>query len=202
MHRIGAFLGAALLATVVDPLPAGADPAELMPCRMVSVKFRPGGTVGNGITKFVCRGTFALPSAGAAPTAATIDVNIVPPGTDTFGLPGIVPCVGLGNPAGSRGYRCKDEIRDLVVIRTNVVKGVFQRDIPAYHHAVQHPYPPGIDVAIRVAAYGVSDSKEYCGRFGGPPAVKDTTQIYVRRNAPAPTACSPSGAFLGDDASR
>jgi hypothetical protein len=199
-RSLGALLGAAALAAVVGPAPASAaDPDELMPCKIILVK-NSGGFAGK--TKIVCKGTFALPSAAAAPSGGgvVVDVNIVPPGTTPpTGVP-VVPCVGLGNPAGSTGYKCKDPVTtSLALIKPNVVKVVIKDfDVPAVDYLTGHPYPSGTDVAIRVISYGATGSKQYCARFGGPPAIKDTATLYKRKDAPAPTACSPSGAFLDD----
>lgn len=156
----------------------------------------------DGKTKIVCKGTFALPSAAAAPSSGVVfvDVNIVPPGT-IFppGYP-VLPCVGLGNPAGSAGYKCKDANTNLVLIKPTVVKAVIKDfDLPAFNYVTGHPYPSGTDVAIRLTSHGASDYKQNCARFGGPPAIKDTATLYKRKDAPAPTACSPSGAFLDVD---
>jgi hypothetical protein len=191
---VGALLGAAALAAVVGPAPAlAADPDELMPCKIVLVK-NTGGI--NGKTKIVCKGTFALPSANDAVGLAVVDVNIVPPGTSSPFF--ILGCVGLGNPPGSAGYKCKDPVSGLILIKPTVVKAVSKiLDLPAALYGTTHPYPSGTDVAIRVTYQG-SVIKQYCGRFGGPPAIKDTATLYKRKDAPAPAACSPSGAFLDD----
>ena len=51
--------------------------------------------------------TFALPSAAADPTVCgiTLTINTVPPGNGTSSL-AASGCVGLGRPAGSRGFKC------------------------------------------------------------------------------------------------
>jgi hypothetical protein len=67
-RRFGGILAAAALAALLTPTGASADPDELMPCKIIIIKAPPAG-VGAGLTKFVCKGSFALPSPGAAPTA-------------------------------------------------------------------------------------------------------------------------------------
>ena len=196
-----AILVTAALAVGLAPTGASADPDELMPCKILLVKAAPAGPQALGITKFVCKGTFALPSPAAAPSGGYVQVamNIVPPGTSVFPSLPVFPCVGLGNPAGSMGYKCKSPLNDLVLIKANLVKGVLKSDIPAYVYGTGHPYPSGTDLAIRVISNGASDTKQYCARFGGPPAIKDTATLYKRKDAlTPPAACSPSGAFLDE----
>jgi hypothetical protein len=189
------------LASILAPASALADPDELMPCRFVIVR-----SMGPSFTRFSCKGTFALPSAGAAPTggAASVSVNTVPPGNSQFGGTSLSSdrCTGLGNPAGSRGYVCKAPVSEpafgVLVIRPTVVKGVVRYDVPAFHYGTTHPYPATSDVAIRVATYGPGaiESKRYCARFGSANTFLNNAKVYRATNAPAPAACSASGAFL------
>jgi hypothetical protein len=192
----GVLFAIAALALLAPP-GASADPDELMPCKLVIIKAAPAAG-GNGLTKFLCKGTFALPSAGAAPTGFSLSfgVNTVPPGSGNFGG---ISCVGLGNPPGDKGYRCS-AMPDVPVflVKTNIVKGIFKFDGPA-NLGTPHPYTN--DVAIRLTAFGTSDSKRYCARFPVGSALKNTPSQFKAKNAPAPAACSPSGAFLdGGDA--
>jgi hypothetical protein len=199
MRRLFAsLLTSAALVAVVAPTPASADPDELIPCKRLSVRAAPAGRYDLGITRVVCRGTFALPSPGAAPISiARVGVNVVPPGTFSQVARQTNNCVGLGIPAGSAGYKCKDNT-SFVLIKPNLVKAVVKVDIPSENYSTPHPYPPEADVAVRITTEGSSDTKNYCGRFGGPPAIKNTATLYTRRDAPAPAACSPSGAFLDE----
>jgi hypothetical protein len=121
-----------------------------------------------------------------------VDVNVVPPGTgvDYFGA----QCTGLGNPAGAKGYKCSHPRIPVVIIKEKVVKGVVKLDLPFVSHASTHPYPGTSDVAIRLTTVGASDQKQYCARFGGPPPLRNDAASYRRKDAPAPAACSPSGA--------
>jgi hypothetical protein len=50
---------------------------------------------------------------------------------------------------------------------------------------------------VRVTAMGNTDTKIYRGLFTSPPK-NDATQ-YTSKTARAPSTCSPSGAFLGQD---
>src|SRR5262247_3213264 len=98
--RLGLLAATAAIA-LLSPVRALADSDELMPCKIVLIKAPPAAG-GLGLTKFVCKGTFALPSAAAAPAPNVgVSVNLVPPGN--AGLQP-APCTGLGNPAGSKGY--------------------------------------------------------------------------------------------------
>ena len=52
------------------------------------------------------------------------------------------------------------------------------------------------DALVRLAiGPNLDDSKKYCAKFGGTTLRHDAMQLK-RQNAPAPSACSPSGAFL------
>ena len=98
----GVLFAIAALALLAPP-GASADPDELMPCKLVIIKAAPAAG-GNGLTKFLCKGTFALPSAGAAPTGGSrsFGINASPSGSGNFGG---VSCTGLGNPPGAKGYK-------------------------------------------------------------------------------------------------
>jgi hypothetical protein len=203
-------LAAAALAGLA-PTGASADPDELMPCKVLLIKAPPAAG-GDGLTKFVCKpptgGSFVLPSAAAAPTGfgVFVDANVVPPGTPLFPSFSIgAPCTGLGNPAGSKGYKCTSFPEPgsppsvpVVLIKEKVVKAVVRFDIPLLSYQSGHPYAATSDVAIRVISVGDDDEKHYCGRVGGDPPIKNDATQYRRKNAPAPTACSPSGAFLDE----
>jgi hypothetical protein len=164
------------------------------------IKAAPAG-LGEGLTRFVCKppagGSFTLPSTGAAPLGTggfVVDVNVVPPGTgvDYFGA----TCMGLGNPAGAKGYKCSHFWVPVLIVKEKVIKAVVKLDLPFVSHDTTHPYPSTSDVAIRLTAVGDSDQKQYCARFGGPPPLRNDAAGYRGKDAPAPPACSPSGAFL------
>ena len=197
-------LGVAVVAAVVGPRAARADPDELMPCKVLVVRSSADG--GRSVTRFLCRGTFNLPSPAAAPVGGrvAIDVNTVPPGTTEPGPNeegSVGACEGLGSPVGSAGYKCKVVRFARVLINPNVVRATIKADLP-HDHGQSQPFSATTDLAIRVVSIGASDQKRYCGRFGVSSALKNTAVIFKNKNAIAPTACSPSGAFLdGDDLS-
>src|SRR5262249_57349803 len=92
MTRAFGVLAAAALVLLMAPVGASAEPDELIPCRLFVSRIEPGVPPGGrGMTKFVCEGTFLLPSAGAVPlgstgvapngsTGAHWDMAPVPPG--------------------------------------------------------------------------------------------------------------------------
>ena len=178
-------------AALLAPPGASADPDELMPCKIVLIKAPPAAG-GNGLTKFVCKGAFTLPSAGAAPGLLGFAVNPVPPGNAGPGTSAV--CTGLGNPAGSKGYRCSSSNTPVLLLKTNVVKAVLKFDVPLVANSTPHPYLG--DVAVQLVSLGASDQKRYCGRFPLGSALKNDGSQFKAKNAPPPAACSPSGAFL------
>jgi hypothetical protein len=186
---------ATALAALLTPGVTKADSDELMPCKILVIKAAPAAG-GQGLTKFVCKpppgGAFALPSAEAAPTGSFlgVSVNTVPPGNSSF-YP--TACTGLGNPAGSKGYKCRFLPNfPAVLVKTNVVKGVAKLDIPQAFGVAQ---PFAADLAIRLVSEG-TDTKNYCARFPLASALRNDASEFIARDAPAPVECSPSGAFL------
>src|SRR6185503_17894913 len=166
---------------------AADEPNELMPGRILLIK---NGT----IAKFVAKPTvaFDLPDANNAPTAEGASLAIFDtggPAGDTYTLPA-GGWKGLGNPAGSKGYKYKgagtvgDPCR-VVLVKAKVVKAVCKGG------GVQMATPFTGDAGI-VLAVG-TDTKNYCLLFGGTTVKNDPTQLK-RKNAPAPGACpSPGG---------
>jgi hypothetical protein len=197
-RHLRAILAAAALTAGLSPAAALADPDELMPCDLVLVKAAPA-LHGNGYTKFICRGAFQLPSPGAAPLGGGelgVSVAPVPPGNSPFEAR--LDCVGLGFPAGSKGYRCRQPFpyarTPIVLLKSSIVKGIFRDDFPQREYGATHPYTR--DLAIRVVTHGTSDSKYYCARFPIGTATKNDATQFKAKDAPAPAACSPSGAFI------
>src|SRR5262249_43547736 len=174
-----------------NPGAAQADPDEFIECRLAIIKAPPAGSAGQGYSKFVCRGTFTLPSAGAAPSGSgfRIGLNPGPPG---FVFPpsdlAFTFCSGLGNPPGSRGYRC--HVLPFVprfILKANAIAGVFKKDLPA-QYAVPHPYPSG-NLRLVVETVGSSDTKRYCGRFTNP--IRNDASEYRSTVAPTPAGAPP-----------
>src|SRR5262245_96580 len=200
MTRWFGMLATAALVRLLVPTGAwAADPNELMPCKLVIVKAPPAAG-GNGMTKFVCKppsgGSFALPSFSTG--AALVSVNTIPAGTGV--ALGGSTCTGLGNPPGSKGYKCSlQPNQPVILIKEKLVKAVVKFDLPAIIGPSAHPYPGDVGISVYAQGFGVGDIKRYCARFGGPPPIKNDATQYKRKDAPAPTACSPSGAFLAED---
>jgi hypothetical protein len=114
----------------------------------------------------------------------------VPPG-NRINVSGASRCTPLGNPPGSGGYKCG---RDFL-FKPNLLRAKYRFDeLDTYGPGGVRPYTN--DVAILVTLYGPSDTKRYCARFPIGSAVRNNLRVFKARNAPAPTACSPSGAFL------
>ena len=185
-------IAAAALAAFLSPGAAKADPDELMGCRIAIVKAFPSGPLTLGTTKFVCKGTFALPSV--APNS--VNVQGYPYGESCVPGGGFdVPCTGLGNPAGSKGYKCRyldPPVAPVVLIKPNVVKGVLKLDLPFADCGLSLPYTsPDLRFVLEVPG------KRYCALFTAP--LKHDATVYKSRVAPPPAACSPSGAFLAED---
>src|SRR5262249_52304930 len=190
MSRWLGVLATVAVTALLMPAGAFADPDELMPCKIVIIKAAPAAG-GNGLTKFVCKpptgGSFALPSPAADPSAVYLGLSVdtVPPG-NYVEYP--VSCVGLGNPSGSKGYKCAGLITHVVLLKTNVVKGILTADFPRVYYGSTLAY--GADVAIKLTTHGPSDTKNYCARFPVGSALKDGATQFKATNAPAPAGCS------------
>jgi hypothetical protein len=190
--RSGGILAVAALAALLSPGSVQADPDETIPCVLGLIK-APPAAAGQGLTKFVCKGSFTLPSAGAAPGDLDFDVNVDPPGTSNAGF--VFGCSGLGSPAGSKGYKCKTNLA-LVLIKANLIKGVVKVDFPLVGHENPHPFVPD-SIRVKLTTSGPTNTKNYCARFTSP--LTNSATLYKSKTAPAPSACSPSGAFLTQD---
>jgi hypothetical protein len=67
-------------------------------------------------------------------------------------------------------------------------------DIPLVINGTALPFSG--DVALQIVSEGPTDTKRYCARFPVAGALKNDAKQFKAKNAPAPAACSPSGAFL------
>lgn len=187
MHKIAGAL--AIVLTVAGAGLAQDDPDELVPCKIVVVK-------PNKLAKAVCKP--ATDTAFVLPTFAPIDgsfrirdlSSVV---LDDFPLT-LGTWIGLGNPAGSAGYKYKgsgqagDPCR-VVLIKPTVLKAVCRGE------DVSLVVPFGGAAAVVFKPEYLDGAKRYCARFGGA-EVKNDTAVLKRKNAPAPSVCSPAGAFL------
>jgi hypothetical protein len=181
----------ALLALTTRP--ALAAPDELIPCKLLSVK------VGNTDTvKFRCKapkaGAFALPQGTSDPTYAYGGGLLIRDlGSNLFIIPGnsLTPgyWTGLGNPAGSGGFRYKNTAYDapcrVVTVTTKRISGTCRASFgPSSLPAVG-------DVGLTLTFVGnPTDQKRYCAQFGGTPVRNDVAAL-LRKNAPAPGSCPP-----------
>ena len=143
-----------------------------------------------------------MPSAAADPTVGgiTLSVNTVPPGNGNSSL-AAGGCVGLGRPAGSRGFKCASGIFEKVIIKPTRITVSVRTFVERILYDTRLPFidddSNDLDVAIILSTVGPSDTKRYCARFSVPP-IENTGSEYLGKNTPAPTACSPSGAFVDE----
>jgi len=162
---------------------SGDDPDEPMPCKILVVS--PGSP---GLAKMVCKPlageSFQLPSE--LPLSLTLFIHDTADGS--LGASSSDPWKALGNPPGSQGFRltpgpfspaspCKTAL-----IKTEVVKALCKWDIASSFFPVEG------DAIAYLQVTGSSASKLYCSRFGGIP-VRNDTRGFVRKDAPAPSAC-------------
>jgi hypothetical protein len=182
-RRAGALLvaGASLLAA--GAARAGSEPDALIAVKVAIVK--PGK-----LAKVVARGSFALPAdPNNDPTVGggsltIFDVTTPGAGSNMYNLPSS-GWKGLGNPAGSKGFKYKgtgaaaDPCR-VVLVKPAVIKAVCKG--PGVTLA-----PPFAGPEAFVLSLGAS-SKRYCGLLGGD-ETRNTDKILKRKNADAPGSC-------------
>lgn len=179
--------------SLVVVLAAGAalaedEPDELMPGRIVLVRT---GRLAKFVAKAPRPAVFDLPDAGNAPTSAGATLSIFDTGggeSDTYTLPP-AGWKGLGNPAGSKGYKYKGagSIADpckSVLVKERVVKAV----CAGAGVQLVTPFAGDVGVVLEVG----TDTKTYCARFGGT-VVRNEVTILKRKNAAAPGACPTPG---------
>jgi hypothetical protein len=106
---------------------------------------------------------------------------------------------GLGNPAGSKGFKYKGtgSLTDpckVVLIKTKIVKAVCKGA------GVTLSTPVSAQPAVVAVNLSSGPGTSYCAEFGGT-EIKNTTSLMKRKDATTPpSACSsPSGAFLDTD---
>ena len=185
---------AAVLASFAGVAHAQDDPDELVPCKIVVVK-------PSKLAKAVCKPatdtTFVLPTFVPIDGSFRIrDLSSLV--QDDFPLT-LGTWSGLGNPAGSAGYKYKgsgapgDPCR-VVLIKPTVLKAVCRGD------DVSLVVPFAGDAAVMFKPEYLDGAKRYCARFGGT-QVKNDSVLLKRKNAGAPSVCSPDGAFLDAPAS-
>ena len=186
------FVGAALVAMFATPALA-AD--QLIPGKIMIVK--PGT-----LAKVLAKGTFVLPAGADDPTVAGGSLLIRdlgdPMNAVTYSLPS-ANWKGLGNPAGSKGFKYKGtgSLTDpckVVLIKTKIVKAVCKGA------GVTLSTPVSAQPAVVAVNLSSGPGTSYCAEFGGT-EIKNTTSLMKRKDATTPpSACSsPSGAFLNTD---
>ena len=186
------FVGAALVAMFATPALA-AD--QLIPGKIMIVK--PGT-----LAKVLAKGTFVLPAGADDPTVAGGSLLIRdlgdPMNAVTYSLPS-ANWKGLGNPAGSKGFKYKGtgSLTDpckVVLIKTKIVKAVCKGA------GVTLSTPVSAQPAVVAVNLSSGPGTSYCAEFGGT-EIKNTTSLMKRKDATTPpSACSsPSGAFLDTD---
>ena len=169
-----------------------AAPDELIPCKKLSVK------PDNINVKFLCKApkgvSFALPEGTSVPTGFYgADLLIRDLGSNLYIIPGaslpVVNWTGIGNPAGSKGFRFKDKTADapcrVLVVTPKQISGTCR--------AVMGPssLPVVGDVGLTLTFVGnPTDTKAYCAQFGGT-TVRNDAARFLRKNAPAPGSCPP-----------
>ncbi len=143
---------------------------------------------------------FALPAPGGGsdPTIGGATLSFEDVGNAANGASYILDATGwtgLGNPAGSKGYRYKgkDDAVDpnpkgtcrVVLVKEKVIKAVCKDDgfgnVP-----LTTPFV-GADSIVLALPVGSAASR-YCAEFGGDEA-KNTDKLMKRKNAPAPSGC-------------
>ncbi len=106
---------------------------------------------------------------------------------------------GLGNPAGSKGYKYKGKSDpgsacSVVLIKSTVIKAVCKGTAVA----LTTPFASTLGVNLALPA-GTTAARRYCAELGGTDAKNDATGLK-RKDAPAPTACAePPTGFNPDD---
>jgi hypothetical protein len=146
------------------------------------------------LTKFVSKSTsgFPLPT-GASQDPTIIGAEIVffdtgvAGGTFLHTLPA-AGWKGLGNPAGSKGFKYKgkpigDSTCTIVLIKSKVIKGVCKG--AAVTLTTPFAGDDGIILGIPSVAAG---TLRYCAELGGVTQKNDTT-LLKRKDAPAPAMC-------------
>ena len=197
------FLGAAVV-TLCGASALAADPDELVHGKLVLIK--PGNVV-KVIAKPLLAGSFDTPDLGVSGNDPTIENggtlrirDVGGTGGDfTFVLDGngMAPFgwKGLGNPAGSKGFKyvgtgLAGDACKVVLVKQKIVKAVCKGpDTSAYTVPFTGSY---ININLSIG----TTTKKYCAQFNGT-EIKNTDVLVLRKGSDAPAACqSPSGAFI------
>ncbi|MFN8641941.1 MAG: M28 family peptidase [Candidatus Binatia bacterium] len=149
---------------------------------------------------------FGLPAPGSAddPTQGGaqltfFDTALGGAGSAAFTL-GAAGWTGLGNPAGSKGYKYKggDDTPagacSVVLVKRTVIKAVCK----GVAVTIMPPFASTLGVNLALPA-GTATARRYCAELGGSEARNDASQLK-RTDAPAPGACAavPTAFDAGD----
>ncbi len=146
--------------------------------------------------KPIAPATFPLPAPGSAedPTSAGADLRFF----DTLGAGGDVTFSldasgwrGLGNPAGSKGYKYKGKSDTsvskapcaVVLLKEKVIKATCKGPLVT----LAPPFSGAESILLGMPAG--SASRVYCAEFGGDEK-KNATGLMKRKDAPAPASCT------------
>jgi hypothetical protein len=158
-------------------------PTDLLPGRLAIIK---SGSLAKFVAKPTTGDTFNLPSIDpvAAGGALRLFDTSTTAGDDTYALPAGAAWKGLGNPAGSKGYKYRGDGTPsdpckVVLVKESVIKAVCKGA------SITLTPPFAGDIGI-ILSLGTTD--RYCARFGGDDVKNDAT-LTKRKNAPAPVAC-------------
>ncbi len=135
--------------------------------------------------------TYDLPDAGTGedPTLVGATVTFADLGLAAGSAQIVLPAggwSGLGNPAGSKGYKFKGKAIGnpctVVLIKEKVIKAVCKGT------AVELTTPFAGNHSIVLGIPGGSSAIEYCAEFGGT-VKKNTDKITKHKDAPPPASC-------------
>jgi len=165
---------------VAAPL-AHAAPDQLMACAVVLVK-------PHGAAKFVCRGTFTLPSPAEDPTVGGARILVedrARPGGNAINL-GSAGWMGLGRPPGSKGFRYHDTLFcPTVIVKPSVVKGVCTG---LGYVSLPLVGPAGVSLEMPANA----PRRRYCAEAGGGSVIRNDASVFRARQTSPPSLCPSS----------
>lgn len=138
---------------------------------------------------------FTLPTAGGAedPTIGgadliLFDTELEGAGTVTVTL-GSAGWSGLGNPAGSKGYKYKGKDDpgspcSVVLVKEKVIKAICKGTAVAF----TPPFDGNLGANLAIPS-GTTAALRYCAELGGTDLKNDATQLK-RKDAPSPVQCA------------
>jgi len=166
-----------------SPVLAHDEPTEGMPGKLLLVK---GGKLAKFISKPVTGDTFDLPALND-PTVEGATISFRELGTNSE-ISASLPAAGwkgLGNPAGSKGFKYKGagtptDPCKTVLVKTKIVKAICKGT------AIDLDQP--VDNVVAISLIIGTDSKAYCTAFGGTEIKNDS--VLLKRKDSAAGACT------------